>query len=223
MGVKAKIPKVRLAKPGKRPWQVRYDCPIEKRQVRISTGTHDEAEAIRHKKDIEAKLRLGMEVKPRQRSAAGPHMSWEDFRLRYSELQVSSQREKSRAETETRLDIAERIVKPRRLSDMVSSEALHELQAKLLAGVASRYNPPRKRSPHTVKSYMASVLAALNWAEFMEWLPAVPKIRKVKVSRLKHMKGRPITVEEFDRMLMATPDIVGEVAAKSWEHVLYGL
>jgi integrase len=70
---------------------------------------------------------------------------------------------------------------------------------------------------------MASVMAALNWAAFMEWLPAVPKIRKVKCSKLKAMKGRPISQVEFDKLLAATPGEVGEAVADSWEHVLRGL
>ena len=219
----AKIPKVRLAKPSRRPIQIRYRCPIEGKQIRISTGTRDEAEAERQKLEIEAKLQLGMEAKPKKRVAAGPHMHWDDFRQRYYELQLSSLRKKSQADSESRLDLAERILKPQRLSDVANSEALHELQAKLLAGAESRYSPPRPRSAHTVKSHMATVLAALNWAVFMEWLPSVPKVRKVKVSKLKHMKGRPITAEEFERVLDATEGVVGKDATESWKYILNGL
>ena len=37
------------------------------------------------------------------------------------------------------------------------------------------------------------------------------------------MKGRPITGEEFERMLAKVPDVVGEAAATSWTHYLNGL
>ncbi len=37
------------------------------------------------------------------------------------------------------------------------------------------------------------------------------------------MKGRPITLEEFERMLEATPSVVGEKAADSWKLLLRGL
>ena len=40
---------VRLAKPTGRPIQLRYFCPIERREVRISTGTRDEVEALRQR------------------------------------------------------------------------------------------------------------------------------------------------------------------------------
>jgi hypothetical protein len=39
----------------------------------------------------------------------------------------------------------------------------------------------------------------------------------------KAMKGRPITMEEYKRMLMATPKVVGEEAAPSWQYYLEGL
>ena len=37
------------------------------------------------------------------------------------------------------------------------------------------------------------------------------------------MKGRPITGEEFDRMLAKVPEVVGDAAAESWRHYLRGL
>jgi integrase len=123
---------------------------------------------------------------------------------------------------ESRLDLAERILKPRRLSDVATSDALLTLQSELLAGKEGRYDPPRRRSPHTVKAHVASVIAALNFACEMGWLQSVPKIRKLKVSKLRHAKGRPITLEEFERMLDATEKIVGEAAAESWKYLLRG-
>ncbi|MEO2045846.1 MAG: site-specific integrase [Pirellulales bacterium] len=39
----------------------------------------------------------------------------------------------------------------------------------------------------------------------------------------KAMKGRPITMEEYERMLMAVPKVVGEEATSSWQYYLEGL
>src|SRR5690606_24786864 len=36
-------------------------------------------------------------------------------------------------------------------------------------------------------------------------------------------KGRPITGEEFERLLDATPNVVGKLCAPSWKHFLRGL
>lgn len=102
-----------------------------------------------------------------------------------------------------------------------SPASLRQLQAELLAGAESRNSRPR--SPHTVKSYVTSVIAALNWAHLQGWLEASPKIRKIKVSKLKKMKGRPITEAEFASMLDVTPSVVGDEVAESWVHTLRGL
>lgn len=104
---------------------------------------------------------------------------------------------------------------------MADPNALQQLQAKLLAGEQSRRKKPR--SHHTVKGYIGCILAALNWAHLQGWLAAAPKIRKLKTPRLKELKGRPITEQEFDAMLNATATVVGETVAESWKHVLKGL
>ena len=70
---------------------------------------------------------------------------------------------------------------------------------------------------------MLVVTGALNWAEFMGWLPSVPKLKPVKISKIKQMKGRPLTADEFASMLKATEAVVGPVAAPSWRHTLRGL
>ena len=216
-----KVPKVRIARPANRPFQLRYDCPVEKRQIRISTGTRDEAEAERQKAELEAKLLLGIEAKPGQTTAFGPEMDWSDFREQYRTLHLATIRGNSAMHAESRLDLAERIVKPRSLGDLANPNSLQQLQARLLAGAESLRKKPR--SPHTVKGYMNSVLSAVNWAYVQGWLPAPPRLRKIKVGKLKAMKGRPISLDEFKEMLKATPLVVGAEAAESWKHVLRGL
>ena len=58
----------------------------------------------------------------------------------------------------------------------------------------------------------------------MGMLGEVPIIKMPKRAKgAKQMKGRPITTEEFERMIAKTPDIVGEAAAPSWQHYLTGL
>lgn len=224
MAKKSKVrkpPAVRMAKPTGRPIQLRYTDPDTGDEVRISTGTYDPEEAQEQLDKLRAKLLLGIDAKPRRRNRGGKHMAWEEFRERYREGHLAGLREKSRIDCESRLEVIERIARPRTLADLANSEALHDLQNDLLAGVESRNKRPR--SPHTVRTYMAVLNAALNWAAYMQWLEAVPKVRKVKTSKLKHMKGRPITLEEFERMRMATAAVVGDQAAESWKHLLRGL
>lgn len=216
-----KVPKVRIVRPSGRPFQLRYDCPIEKREVRISTGTRDEDEAERQKTELEARLLLGLETKPNRQQVLGPEMEWSDFREQYRTLHLSTVRDSTAFHAESRLDIAERILKPRTLGDVADPNALQRLQARLLAGDSSRRTKPR--SAHTVRGYMNCILAALNWAYLQDWLPTPPKLRKLKTPKMKVMKGRPITENEFQEMLKATPTVVGDEVAESWKHVLRGL
>ena len=216
-----RIPKVRLAKPEGRPIQLRYFCPVEKREIRISTGTRDEQEAELQKAELEAKLLLGVNGKPGQSKANGPEMEWADFREQYRTLHLSTIRDNSAVHAESRLDVAERILKPRTLGDFADPNSLQQLQAKLLAGEQSLRKKPR--SPHTVKGYMNCVLGAVHWAHLQGWLPTAVRIRKIKVGKIKAMKGRPISVDEFLLMLDKTAGVVGLEAADAWRYILRGL
>ena len=216
-----KIPKVRIVRPEGRPFQLRYLCPIERKEIRISTGTRDESEAEQQKAELEAKLVLGLTTKADRAKSIGPQMEWSDFREQYRTLHLATVRDRTALHSESRLDLAERILKPRTLGEMADPNALQQLQAKLLAGEQSRRKKPR--SPHTVKAYIGCILGSLSWAHVQGWLSSAPKIRKLKTSNLKVMKGRPITAEEFQKMLAATAEVVGQQAADSWKHVLRGL
>jgi integrase len=219
--VPKKVPKVRIVRPSARPFQLRYDCPVEKREIRITTGTRDEDEAERQKAELEARLLLGLETTPHRQRVLGPEMAWSDFREQYRTQHLQTVRDSTAFHAESRLDIAERILKPRTLGDVAEPNALQRLQARLLAGDSSRRMMPR--SAHTVRGYMNCILAALNWAYLLDWLPTPPKLRKLKTPKLKVMKGRPITEKEFNLMLDATAKVVGDEAAESWRHVLRGL
>ncbi len=214
-------PKVRIARPAGRPYQLRYTCPEEQRKIRISVGSRDEAEAQQMKAELEAKLILGLSTKRNNHASLGPAMEWDDFREQYRVLHLATVRNSTAAHAESRLDLAERILKPKTLGDIANANALQQLQAQLLAGAQSRRKKPR--SYHTVRGYMNSVLAAVNWANLQGWISVAPKIRKIKTPKQKVMKGRPITDVEFQKILKATPIIVGEEAAASWKYVLRGL
>ena len=215
------VPAVRIARPAGRPYQVRYYCPIAKREIRLSVGSRDEGDAQRLKSEVEARLLLELEINPKREEIVGPEMEWDNFREQYRVLHLATVRDRTAKHSESRLDLAERILKPKKLKDMAEPAALQKLQAQLLAGAESRRKKPR--SAHTVRGHMNSVLAALNWAHLEGWLPNAPKVRKIKASKQKTMKGRPITEDEFQRMLASAAEVVGEEVASSWHYVLRGL
>ena len=216
-----KQPKVRIARPKGRPFQVRYVCPTENREIRVSVGSRDESDAQELLAEIKAKLLLGLDVRPNTDKTCGPDMLWEHFREEYRKHHLSTLRDNTVCDIECRLDLAERIMKPKTLGDLGQPEVLLRLQTRLLNGEESRRKMPR--SSHTVRGYIASVLAALNWAYELRWLPDRPQIKKIKTSKQKVMKGRPISEAEFRRMLDSTPDVVGPAAAASWRFILRGL
>ena len=221
-----KIPRVRIAAPEGRPLQLRYTCPVEGREIRISTNTHDMKEAETQRDKLAAKLVLGIDAKPRRRFANGPNMSWEEFRDAFTRLKAATFRsEGAKQAAETRLDICEAIMSPRTLGEMARPENLARLQAELLAGAGSPRNKDAKeikpRSAHTVRSYMTTLIAALNWAHSMKWLSE--RTEFVKLDADDPDKGRPLCLEEFERMLSAVHKVVGEAAAPSWKFLLRGL
>jgi integrase len=72
-----------------------------------------------------------------------------------------------------------------------------------------------------VQSYLATLIAALNWAHSMKWIPE--RIEFAKLDTDDPDKGRPLVGEEFERMLAAVPKIVGEANAAPWCYLLRGL
>lgn len=215
------VPKVRIVCPANRSFQLRYHCPETKLEIRISTGCRDEEVAQEMKRELEAKLLLGIPAKSETQSAFGPEMDFSTFREHYRKLHLDGLRDGSAVDAESRLDLAEQILHPKTLGEFATPFALQKLQAELLSGSRSRRKKPR--SPHTVRGYMNSVLAALNWAYTQQWLTEAPRVHKLKVSKLKAMKGRPITAEEFETLLQTVPKVVGELAAASWIFVMRGL
>lgn len=207
-----RIPKVRIASPTGRPVQLRYTD--SGKEVRISTGTSNRKEVERQKRELEARLLLGVEVpRRRRRKPAGPGMSWDDFRDLFRVRHLRELRQRTQDSYESRLDIAERLLTPQTLGDMAKRETL----------IALREDRIEKLSPHSARSFMTHVLAALHWAESEGLLPSVPKIPRIKTSKLKAMKGRAISGEEFERLLAATSKVVGQDATESYQYVLRGL
>lgn len=94
-------------------------------------------------------------------------------------------------------------------------ERLEYLQERLLAGDEGRDDA---RSPNTVNSTMGAVMAFVRFCHRHGWIDRVPPVEKLDADEV--MKGRPITLAEFERMLGATADVVGTAAAESWKFVL---
>ena len=76
----------------------------------------------------------------------------------------------------------------------------------------------------TIARHLRHLKAAMRWAHregLLTVLPAFNMPKRAKGS--KAMRGRPITGEEFDRMIEAVPAVVENAAAESWRFYLRGL
>jgi len=74
---------------------------------------------------------------------------------------------------------------------------------------------------------LAHLKASLGYAVEWGYLPKLPELPRLhRVKRLKTMKGRPITTEEFERMLKVAdelPKFIEEDGAGYWKFFLRGL
>lgn len=75
-------------------------------------------------------------------------------------------------------------------------------------------------SASTAASYVKHVHAVLGWGAENGFAKDPPRVRTGGTAT---MKGRPITLEEFERMLAATVKVVGRKHARGWKRLLRGL
>jgi integrase len=113
-------------------------------------------------------------------------------------------------------DSLEREINPRYLHDLTEARLSHFVTALRSSRLAE----------DTIRSTLAHIKSALSWAveqKMLSRVPTFPKLRRVKKAAGTPMKGRPITTEEFERMLAVIPAVVGPDHATDWERYLRGL
>ncbi|HYW81491.1 MAG TPA: site-specific integrase, partial [Thermoguttaceae bacterium] len=107
----------------------------------------------------------------------------------------------------------ERVINPARLSSLTSA-TMSRFQADLRA---------EGMKDTTIAAHLGHLRAALGWAVSMGFLPKVPDMHKPKRAKgRKLMRGRPVTGEEFDRMVEAAAEVRPHDTAQ-WERFLTGL
>ncbi len=220
---------------------LKFYCPIRCQRIRRNCGTRDRREARRMQRDCRERLLNGeylasggaiaeshvvpaavpaaSAVAVAQTGDGGP--TWQECYERYVEHRRLRVREGSLVEIVSRLGIAERILEARQrelrrtagllMSEVATLESLEDLQRRLLRGEVCRYST---RSPNTVNTLMGAVMAFLRFCGSRGLIASVPELEKVDAEEV--MKGRPVTEAEFQRMLDATPEVVGRDSAASW-------
>ena len=182
---------------------LKYTCPITGQKFWKSSGETSESKARKKAGELQAELRAGQPG----RASKG---TWADFRKAYEEGKVFMLRERTADKVASMFNVVEDLMKPDNVR-RITTEWLSTFQKRAIeAG----------KSAATVEGHCRHLKAAMNWAKEQGILSNVPKFPRLnKVRGAKQMKGRPITAEEFDRMLTAvgalwkTPEKATESAA----------
>lgn len=235
-----------LQRSDKNGYVLKFYCPIHQKRIRKNCGTRDRREARRIQRECRERLLNGRYIESggaiaethelvrgavhavlTQSSEAELQASrtWDECLDTYKQKHKRKTRENAHEHSASRLDIAQRILQARRedagltpegpIVDFTTLDSLEYLQERLREGDEGLYD---HRAPTTVNTMMGAVMAFVRFCKTRGWIPEVPPIEKLSVDDA--MKGRPITVDEFDRMLEATPLVVGERSADSWVYVL---
>ena len=195
-------------------YQLRWRDPITQKvrtkATKISrAGARARKEAERLAGELEAQLMAGAGGVPSR-------LRWEEFRERYETEVVPGLAKRTAEKVATVFDRLEEDISPIRLWDLT--------EARLSAFAAGLRSSGLKEN--TLAGYLAHLKSALGWAVKQKLLPArpaFPKIHRAKKYAGRPMKGRPITAEEFERMLEKTAEVVGGEAAPQWRRYLRGL
>ncbi len=241
---------------------MRYKNPVTGKYVTRSTEvSRDSANARKTAAKVAAKWEAELEE---GRYKAPSKVTWAEFRQRYEDEVLPGLAPKTAAKAAAVFNAIEEHVSPLRVADLTAdrisllTKCLRELDRskvgdpakakKKIRGageIAMRKAPLNGLSEATIKGHLAHLMAALRWAQSMGMLVEIPKVEKPKrakkSSRTTPMKGRPITGEEFERMLGKVRDVVveqpgagaekktaelsGEESARvaSWQRLLRGL
>ena len=196
-------------------YQLQWSDPITQRKRTKTTGIKRTGLA-RERKLAE---RLAAELESQLQAGAGglpSRLTWAEFRERYEREVVPGLAKQTGVKIRVVLDRVETLLSPKRLRDVTEARLSH-LVVQLREGSVAET---------TIAAYLAHLKAALNWAVRQKLLaarPAFPKIHRIKKSKGRPMKGRAITVEEFERMVAAVSGVVGDETAHHWQHYLRGL
>ncbi len=138
---------------------------------------------------------------------------WQTVLSRFSQEELVHQKPNSRRKWKTATN---------RLAELCGPTVLTDVDGSLLSQFGAKLRE-EELSPDTIAGYFAELRRTLNWAEGIWQEYQAPRVRPPKGAKRSGMKGRPITREEFERMLEATSDVVGIDNAPDWRYYLTGL
>lgn len=174
--------------------------------VKITGKARDRDQATKKAAALEDQLRSNY-------TAASKSPTWSAFRERYEREVATGKAANTLTKVVTVFNSIERILSPKKLTDLTEERI----------GYYTSVLREEKKAEASIKGMLAYVKASLRWAKRMKLIAQAPEIEMP--SRLsERSKGRPITGEEFDRMLAALPKVIEkEEHSPQWERLLRGL
>lgn len=187
---------------GKRHYVVRWRDPESGRVRQRSTGQTRRRDAERVADEVAAEISAGTSQRK---------IHWREFCDRYKREGLSHCRKGT---------VAKWMTAKRHVSDKLNPVLLEDLTASRLSSF--RRDLADTMAPATVDGVVRHLMVALRWAESLGLIRQAPRLpREKRGGRRNGMKGRPITLEEFERMIAATGAVVGEEHAESWKRMMW--
>lgn len=180
--------------------------PVTGKQRTRSTGTNKQRDAERFRAKLEFELNNEGELDLE-------NSAWSAAADRYENENLASRAPKTLAKWRGTRAKLETHINPQSVAVLTAS-VISRLQTALRAeGLAES----------TIKGHLAHLKAALHWFARLGYIKKVPTIDMPK--RIETMRGRPITTEEFERMLtkLDDPAIIPTHLASGWKHLFTGL
>jgi integrase len=199
--------KVHVINRGRKFLYLRFVDPLTRKTIEESSKCTTLTEARKAAGVREKELREG-KYKPRSK------MTWQEFRKRYDDEVLAGLADTTDAKNSGVLNSVEEVLNPGRPLDLTTERISH--YAKVLRG--------RGLAEFTIRGHLSVIRSVLRWAADMDFIPEAPKIKMPERARDASMaKGRPITGEEFERMIAAAREIVGTDNVEAWKFLLRGL
>lgn len=198
--------KVSVHKPrDRRNYQLIWNDPETGKQVRRSAETPRRGEAELAAVRLAKKLNEGVEADSR---------TWAGFRALYERDHLASLKPSTRREWRSVEGKFSRLIDPHRITDVTTPKLMRYATLLREEGL----------SEDTIDKHLRMIRAALGTAANLQLIAAPPRVIRPKRAKGKRkMKGRPLRLEEFERMLDATEEQCGAEQAASWKHLLEGL
>ncbi len=202
---------------GRKSFYVEFIDPRDGRTKRVSLKTTKRREA-----DLKAgALRRDLEEGSWVKKAKTP---WAEFRRQYLAESTIGLKPSSIQDIRGTLNRLEAICNPKTLQ-AINDTMLQKFQAEVIAAARKKAGKKANQSTGitTLSKHLRNLRKLTRWAGRKGMFASCPHINMPKGSSKGKSKGRPLKVEEFERMLQRTASVVGDEQAPGWKFFLRGL